>query len=133
MAIVEMLRTLNERGKTTVLITHHLYLLPGFAERLVVMDAGKIALDGPLRDVLYDREGLERSGLIPPQTVRFAESFPSLRALRPLGPDDSPSSSPFRRNWPEWRLRTAELVRRLERSPGSICERGSRCCFWQAR
>ncbi len=88
MAIVEMLRTLNERGKTTVLITHHLYLLPGFAERLVVMDAGKIALDGPLRDVLYDREGLERSGLIPPQTVRFAESFPSLRALRPLGPDD---------------------------------------------
>jgi ABC-type multidrug transport system ATPase subunit len=88
MAIVEMLRTLNERGKTTVLITHHLYLLPGFAERLVVMDAGKIALDGPLRDVLYDREGLESSGLIPPHTVRFVESFPSLRALRPLGPDD---------------------------------------------
>jgi energy-coupling factor transporter ATP-binding protein EcfA2 len=88
MAIVDTLCTLNRLGKTTVLITHHLYLLPGFVERLVVMDAGKIVLDGPLRDVFYDREGLEMAGLMPPQTVRFAESFPGLRALRPLGPDD---------------------------------------------
>jgi energy-coupling factor transport system ATP-binding protein len=88
MAIIEMLRTLNGRGKTTVLITHHLYLLPGFVERLVVMDAGRVALDGPLREVLYDRQGLESAGLMPPQTVRFAEGFPGLRALRPMGPDD---------------------------------------------
>jgi energy-coupling factor transport system ATP-binding protein len=87
-AIVEMLRTLNRLGKTTVLITHHLYLLPGFVERLVVMDAGKIVLDGPLRDVFYDRDRMEMAGVIPPQTVRFAEGFPALRALRPLGPDD---------------------------------------------
>jgi energy-coupling factor transporter ATP-binding protein EcfA2 len=88
MAFVDMLRTLNKRGNTIVLITHHLYLLPGFAERLVVMDAGRIALDGSLRDVLYDREGLDAAGLVPPQTVRFAEEFPGLRPLRPLGPDD---------------------------------------------
>jgi energy-coupling factor transport system ATP-binding protein len=87
-AIVDMLRMLNRLGKTTVLITHHLYLLPGFVERLVVMDAGKIVLDGSLRDVFYDRKGLEMAGLMPPQTVRFAESFPALRALRPLGSDD---------------------------------------------
>ena len=87
-AIVDMLCTLNRLGKTTVLITHHLYLLPGFVERLVVMDAGKIVLDGPLRDVFYDRQGLKSAGLMPPQTVRFAEGFPGLRALRPLGPDD---------------------------------------------
>lgn len=87
-AIVDILGTLNRLGKTTVLITHHLYLLPGFVERLVVMDAGKIVLDGSLRDVLYDRERLETAGLMPPQTVRFAEGVPGLRALRPLGPDD---------------------------------------------
>lgn len=87
-AILDILGTLNRLGKTTVLITHHLYLLPGFVERLVVMDAGKIVLDGSLRDVFYDRERLETAGLMPPQTVRFAEGVPGLRALRPLGPDD---------------------------------------------
>jgi energy-coupling factor transporter ATP-binding protein EcfA2 len=87
-AIIDILGTLNRLGKTTVLITHHLYLLPGFVERLVVMDAGRIVIDGPLRDVFYDRDRLEMAGLMPPQTVRFAESVPGLRALRPLGPDD---------------------------------------------
>ena len=87
-AIVDILCTLNRLGKTTLLITHHLYLLPGFVERLVVMDAGKIVLDGSLRDVFYNRDRLDMAGLMPPQLVRFAESVPALRALRPLGPDD---------------------------------------------
>ncbi len=88
LAILEILRTLNRLGKTTVLITHHLYLLPGFVERLVVMEDGRIVLDGALRDVFYDEQALARAGLAPPQTVRFAERIPALRDLRPLGPDD---------------------------------------------
>ena len=133
MAIIEMLRTLNGRGKTTVLITHHLYLLPGFVERLVVMDAGRIALDGPLREVLYDRQGLESAGLMPPQTVRFAEGFPALRALRPMGPDDLTSLlgvSLGAAEWPAMPCRTCPVARR---SRGSTCARNSPCCCWRAR
>lgn len=88
LAILEMLRTLNRLGKTTVLITHHLYLLPGFVERLVVMDGGRIVQEGPLRDVFYEIPALKKAGLVPPQTVRFAETVPSLHRLKPLGPDD---------------------------------------------
>ncbi|MEO1016120.1 MAG: ATP-binding cassette domain-containing protein, partial [Pseudomonadota bacterium] len=88
LAIMEILRELNRQGKTVVLITHHLYLLPGFVERLIVMNAGKILLDGPLRDVLYTPEALAQAALTPPQTIRFAMGLPGLHALRPLGPDD---------------------------------------------
>lgn len=88
MAILDVLAALNRTGKTVVLITHHLYLLPGFVERLVVMDAGRIVADGPLRDVFYDRDRMLQAGLRPPQTVRFAGAVPALAGLQPLGPDD---------------------------------------------
>ncbi|MET3577491.1 energy-coupling factor transport system ATP-binding protein [Mesorhizobium robiniae] len=88
LAILEMLQALNGMGKTVVLITHHLYLLPGFVDRLVVMDGGKIVRDGALRDVFYDGDAMEAAGLVPPQTVRFGQHVPALRAARPLGPDD---------------------------------------------
>ena len=88
LAILDILKRLNARGRTVVLITHHLYLLPDHAERLVVMGGGRVLLDGPLRDVFYDRETLERAGIAPPQTVRFARESEALMAQRPLGPAD---------------------------------------------
>ncbi|PDQ21924.1 ABC transporter [Mesorhizobium sanjuanii] len=88
LAILDMLRTLNRMGKTVVLITHHLYLLPGYVDRLVVMDGGRIVGDGTLRDVFYDNSAMEAAGLVPPQTVRFAGHVPALGVARPLGPDD---------------------------------------------
>lgn len=88
LAILETLKSLNGLGKTVVLVTHHLYLLPGFTERLIIMNGGKVALDGPLRDVFYESAALKTTGIIPPQTVRFAESEASLRDLHPLGSRD---------------------------------------------
>ncbi|CCV08174.1 ABC transporter related [Mesorhizobium metallidurans STM 2683] len=88
LAILDMLRTLNRMGKTVVLITHHLYLLPGYVDRLVVMDGGRIVGNGALRDVFYDNSAMEAAGLVPPQTVRFAGHVPALGVARPLGPDD---------------------------------------------
>ncbi|CCV15147.1 energy-coupling factor transporter ATPase [Mesorhizobium sp. STM 4661] len=88
LAILDMLRALNRMGKTVVLITHHLYLLPGYVDRLVVMDGGRIVGDGALRDVFYDNSAMAAAGLVPPQTVRFAEHVPALGVARPLGPDD---------------------------------------------
>jgi energy-coupling factor transport system ATP-binding protein len=88
LAILETLKGLNDLGKTVVLVTHHLYLLPGFTERLVIMNGGRIVLDGPLRHVFYESGGLKQAGVIAPQTVRFAENVPALRDLQPIGPGD---------------------------------------------
>jgi energy-coupling factor transport system ATP-binding protein len=83
-----MLSALNNAGATVVLITHHLYLLPGRVERLVVLDAGEVVFDGALRDAFYDRQSMNAAGLEAPQTVRFAEEIPSLAERRPLDASD---------------------------------------------
>jgi energy-coupling factor transport system ATP-binding protein len=87
-AILDMLSALNHAGATVVLITHHLYLLPGRLERLVMLDAGRVIFDGPMRDAFYDRRTMNAAGLEAPQTVRFAEDIPSLAAWRPLDAAD---------------------------------------------
>ena len=87
-AILDILADLNRAGATVVLITHHLYLLPGRVERLVMLDGGRIAFDGAMRDAFYDRQTMNAAGLEAPQTVRFVEGIPSLAASHPLGPDD---------------------------------------------
>ncbi len=86
LAVLDICRDLNRLGKTVVLVTHHLYLLPGYARRLVVMAEGRVALDGPLEDVLYDEPALEAAALAPPQTVAFARTVPALArpGRRPL-------------------------------------------------
>ena len=88
LAILETLKSLNNLAKTVVLVTHHIYLLPGFTDRLIVMNGGKVVLDGPLREVFYESAALEQAAIIPPQTVRFAAKLPGLRNLMPVGPRD---------------------------------------------
>lgn len=87
-AILDILSDLNRDGATVVLITHHLYLLPGRVERLVMLDDGRVIFDGSLRDAFYDRRTMNAAGLKAPQTVRFAEGIPSLAGWRPLGAGD---------------------------------------------
>lgn len=87
LAVLDILKQLNALGRTVVLITHHLYLLPGYVERLVLMSHGRVVADGPLREIFYTPEALRAAGLTPPQTVRYAEAG-ILAPLRPLGPAD---------------------------------------------
>ncbi|MCI9515058.1 MAG: energy-coupling factor transporter ATPase [Oscillospiraceae bacterium] len=80
----EVLRTVSwlnrERGITIVLITHHMNEA-AYANRVIVMDHGHVAMDGPPREVLTRSEDLRRLGLTPPPTVEL------LDALREAGWD----------------------------------------------
>jgi energy-coupling factor transport system ATP-binding protein len=87
-AILDVLSNLNRQGATVLLITHHLYLLPGRLDRLVMLDGGRKLFDGSLRDGFYDNTAMAAAGLQPPQTVRFAQSVAALAAHRPLGSVD---------------------------------------------
>ncbi|MCD8341001.1 MAG: energy-coupling factor transporter ATPase [Clostridiales bacterium] len=67
--VMETIVRLNrERGTTVVLITHHMDEAAQ-ADRLVVMDHGKIVADGPPKVVFQDVEGMRRLGLTVPDTV----------------------------------------------------------------
>jgi energy-coupling factor transport system ATP-binding protein len=87
-AIIDLLRRLHAKGRTVILVTHHLYLVGRFVDRMIVMKDGGIRLDGPPEEVLYAGAPLLECGVVPPQTVRFAASRPGLAAARPLGPED---------------------------------------------
>ncbi len=58
MAIFELLRDLVARGVTVLLITHNLNLAARYADRLLLLDRGRVAADGPPREVL-NRELVE--------------------------------------------------------------------------
>lgn len=63
-----ILRLNREEHTTVVLITHHMDEA-AMADRLIVMDHGKVFADGKPKDVFQDVEGLKSIGLTVPDTV----------------------------------------------------------------
>jgi oligopeptide/dipeptide ABC transporter ATP-binding protein len=85
--IVELLLELSEeRGAAVVLITHDLALLAGFAERLVVMYAGRVVEEGDVRALYY--------GASHPYTWGLLASITRLDQARPERLDAIPGSPP---------------------------------------
>ncbi len=69
--VLETVRRLNrEKGITVVLITHHMNEA-AMADRVVVMDSGRVVMDGPPRAVLSRMEDLRAVGLDAPHTVEL--------------------------------------------------------------
>jgi len=59
MAIFELLRALGRGGRTVLLVTHNLNLAARYADRLVLLDRGRLAAEGAPGEVLT-RETVER-------------------------------------------------------------------------
>lgn len=59
MEILELLRASADRGMTIFLITHHLDLAARFADRLLLLERGRVAAEGEPREVLRE-ETLQR-------------------------------------------------------------------------
>ena len=70
--IMNVLRGLNEAGRTVVIITHDMNVVAEYAPRTVVMSNGRVILDGATREVLTNEEALRRAFLKPPQITRVA-------------------------------------------------------------
>ena len=67
--VIKTIQRLNrESGVTVVLITHHMDEAAK-ADRLVVMDRGRVIEDGPPREVFQHVEALKAVGLTVPETV----------------------------------------------------------------
>jgi energy-coupling factor transport system ATP-binding protein len=66
--IVSIIEKLRQEGTTVVLITHHMDETVG-ADRIVVMDGGRVVKDGTPREVFADVEGVRSLGMDVPETV----------------------------------------------------------------
>jgi len=73
-AILDLTQRLHAQGRTIVVVTHHLHLMPGYARRAVVMGAGRVLLDAPIRDVYHTLPVLEQTFLRPTQLVSLARA-----------------------------------------------------------
>ena len=93
--IFEILKRLHERGKTILLITHHIEYAAMYAERALVLKHGQIAFDGTTRDLLEDLNLMQACSLEMPESTRLAN------LLRPHGV-------------PGWLVEQSELDRAIQ-------------------
>jgi energy-coupling factor transporter ATP-binding protein EcfA2 len=77
----EALRELAAAGTALLVVEHKTDLLDGLCHRIVLIDGGRIELDGPAAEVLADAR-LEAAGVEPPARVRLAQGI-AARGLDP--------------------------------------------------
>lgn len=86
--VFEVLRRAKElTGMTVILIEQTVALLAEYCDRVVVIDQGRIALDGTPADVFSHGETLRAIGVDTPRTVRISNSLAEVG----LAPNDSPA------------------------------------------
>ncbi len=84
MAIFELLRTLADAGTTVLLVTHNLNLAARYADRLVLLDGGRVAAAGTAGEVLT-RERIEDVYGWPVRVVPFDDARGTVPQIVPLG------------------------------------------------
>jgi energy-coupling factor transporter ATP-binding protein EcfA2 len=75
--VLDLIRGVRDEGTTVVCVSHDMGLVAGIADRIVVLDAGRIAADGEPRGVLSDRTMLAAIGLRPPQITELSLALPA--------------------------------------------------------
>ena len=70
-----ILERLKEKGRTLITVSHDMDFCADHCGRSIVMDEGRVALDGPPELVFADTDLLADSGVEPPQLTRLAQSL----------------------------------------------------------
>ncbi len=63
---IQSLKTLNDEGKTIVIVEHRIDFIAPFATKVIVMNNGEVVDEGEPREV-FSRGIIERIGLMPPR------------------------------------------------------------------
>ena len=71
--IANVIRTLRERGKTVITITHDIDFCAENFERVIAMSQGMVLLDGKANDVFEQTEILATTYVDPPQLTRLGK------------------------------------------------------------
>ncbi len=74
--IMDLLKKLNERGKTILIITHNMEIVNRYCSRVVVMCNGNILLDGAPRDVFTKTDVLKTAYVEPTDVMKIAQALP---------------------------------------------------------
>ncbi len=70
--VLDLMVRLNQRGNTTIMVTHDMDIVAGYATRVIVMADGQVVLDGKPEDIFYKQfDILSDLRLRPPTVVEF--------------------------------------------------------------
>jgi cobalt transport protein ATP-binding subunit len=78
--MMDLLKNLNQKGHTIIIITHSMWVAAEYARRTIVLKEGAIILDGPTRGVFADESRLAVASLSPPPLVQVSNRL-GLQAL----------------------------------------------------
>ncbi|MEW6356324.1 MAG: energy-coupling factor transporter ATPase [Planctomycetota bacterium] len=73
--MMDLVRKLNEDGRTIIIITHSMWVAAEYAHRAVVMADGLIVADGTVREIFSNREALDTASLIAPPVVQLSQQL----------------------------------------------------------
>ncbi len=80
--IAHAVKTLRERGKTVITITHDIDFCAENFERVIALSQGKVLLDGQANDVLGQEEILATTYVDPPQLTRLGKRLGFKQTVR---------------------------------------------------
>ncbi|MCS7111671.1 MAG: energy-coupling factor transporter ATPase [Ignisphaera sp.] len=87
--VMKVLAELHRKGLTIVVVTHDMDIVARYAERVVVMHKGEVALNGGPRDILYS-DILPQLSIEPPPIVRIMKNLNKHGyCLKPLTVDEA--------------------------------------------
>ncbi len=81
--MMDLIRELNEKGHTIIMVTHTLWIVSQYAHRVIIMREGKIIRDGSTREILSDPDGLREASLKQPQMAAFGRELGDFVFLSP--------------------------------------------------
>ena len=70
--VLETMRSLNREGYTIIVAEHEIEELATFADRIIVLNEGRIIMEGPTREVLTQVEHLKGVGVDPPSITELS-------------------------------------------------------------
>lgn len=80
--MLALIGELHAQGHTVIMVTHSMWAASRYARRLIVLRGGRVALDGPTREVLAREEDLAACRLSSPDLVRLSRRL-GFTALTP--------------------------------------------------
>lgn len=75
MEIMDIVKSLNQQGKTIIMVSHDIEVVADYCKRTVILQNGSVLEDDKTEIVLRKSKSLEISGLEPPQIIQLALRF----------------------------------------------------------
>lgn len=70
--VMDLIAALHRQNRTIIMVTHNIDIAAEYARRVIVMNSGRVVMDGSPADVFCREEELAGAGILPPHITRLS-------------------------------------------------------------